>query len=82
MIVALINVNKVAAIDLTTMKVAHTLDVPRAPQEVLVRPDGAEAYVSCDASRQIAVIDVTGWKVKKLIDAGPGADGLAWAGGK
>jgi YVTN family beta-propeller protein len=82
LIVALINVNKVAAIDLNTMQVAHTLDVPRAPQEVLVRPDGAEAYVSCDASRQIAVIDVKDWKVKKLIDAGPGADGLAWAGGK
>jgi DNA-binding beta-propeller fold protein YncE len=80
LIVALSNVNKVCAIDLVTMKVAHTLDVPRAPQEVLVRPDGAEAYVSCDASRQIAVVDVKDWKVKKLIDAGPGADGLAWAG--
>jgi len=55
---------------------------PRAPQETLVRPDGAEAYVSCDASRQIAVIDTKEWKVKKLIDAGPGADGLAWAKGK
>jgi YVTN family beta-propeller protein len=79
LIVALSNVNKVVAIDLTTLKVAHTMDVPRAPQEVLVRPDGEEAYVSCDASRQIAVIDVKDWKVKKLIDAGPGADGLAWA---
>lgn len=79
LIVALSSVNKVAAIDLTTMKVAHTMDVPRAPQEVLIRPDGGEAYVSCDASRQIAVIDVKNWKVKQLIDAGPGADGLAWA---
>jgi DNA-binding beta-propeller fold protein YncE len=79
LIVALSNVNKVVAIDLTTLKVAHIMDVPRAPQEVLVRPDGEEAYVSCDASRQIAVIDVKDWKVKKLIDAGPGADGLAWA---
>ena len=82
LVIALIKVNQVAVIDLTTMKVAHTLDVPRAPQEVLVRPDGAEAYVSCDASRQIAVIDTKDWKVKKLIDAGAGADGLAWAKGK
>ncbi len=79
LIVALVSVNKVAAIDFATMKVMHTMDVPRAPQEVVVRPDGGEAYVSCDASRQIAVIDVKNWKVKKLIDAGPGADGLAWA---
>lgn len=79
LVIALPKMNQVAVIDLTTMKVAHTLNVPRSPQEVLVRPDGAEAYVSCDASRQIAVIDTKKWRVKKLIDAGSGADGLAWA---
>ena len=82
LVIALFKANQVAVIDLTTMKVAHTLDVPRAPQEVVVRPDGAEAYVSCDASHQVAVIDTKNWKVKKLIEAGPGADGLAWAQGK
>ena len=82
LVIALFRANKVAVIDLATMTVAHTLDMPRAPQEVLVRPDGAEAYVSCDASRQIAVIDTKEWKVKKMIEAGPGADGLAWASGK
>jgi YVTN family beta-propeller protein len=82
LVIAIPRANQVAVIDLATMKVAHTLDVPHAPQEVLVRPDGAEAYVSCDASKQIAVMDTKTWKVKKLIDAGPGADGLAWASGK
>jgi len=48
----------------------------------VVRPDGAEAYVSCDASRQVAVLDLKTWKVEKLIEAGPGADGLAWAKGR
>jgi DNA-binding beta-propeller fold protein YncE len=61
------------------MKVSRTIDVPKAPQEVLVRPDGAVAYVSCDASKQVAVLDLKEWKVQKLIDAGHGADGLAWA---
>jgi DNA-binding beta-propeller fold protein YncE len=28
---------------------------------------------------QIAVIDLANWKMKSLIDAGKGADGLAWA---
>jgi len=64
---------------LQSMKVARALDVPRAPQETLVRPDGGEAYVSCDFSKQIAVIDLKAWTVSKLIDAGAGADGLAWA---
>lgn len=79
LVIALPNRNKVGIIDLKTMAVTTTLDVPKAPQETLVRPDGEEAYVSCDSSKQIAVIDTKNWKVEKLIDAGPGADGLAWA---
>jgi len=55
------------------------LDGPKAPQEVVVRPDGRVAYVSCDSSRKVAVIDLEAQKVDKLIDAGPLADGLAWA---
>lgn len=79
LVVAVPKANKVAVVDLRSMEVAHTLDVPRAPQETLVRPDGGEAYVSCDASAKIAVIDTKDWTVRKLIDAGPSADGLAWA---
>ena len=70
----------VTVIDLSGMKLARTVDVPKSPQEVLVRPDGKVAYVSCTASRQVAEIDVRDWQVKRLIEAGPGADGLAWAG--
>jgi len=81
LVIALPNKNKVAIIDLKAMAVATTMDVPKAPQETLVRPDGEEAYVSCDSSKQIAVIDTKKWEVKKLIEAGPGADGLAWAKG-
>ena len=80
LIVAVPGKNKVVGVDLTTMKVAHEVEVPRAPQETLVRPDGAVAYISCDASKQVAVLDLKSWKVDKLIDAGAGADGLAWAG--
>jgi DNA-binding beta-propeller fold protein YncE len=52
--------------------------VPPAPQEVVIRPDGQFAYVSCDQSHQVAAIQINNWSVK-LIDAGRGADGLAWA---
>jgi hypothetical protein len=79
LIVAVPSANKVAAVDLAAMEVKHTFDVPKAPQEVLVRPDGAMAFISCDASAQVAALDLQQWKVEKLIDAGPGADGLAWA---
>ena len=72
--------NQVAVVDLGSMKVARTIDVPAEPQEVLVSPDGRAAYVSCDASKKVAVIRTSDWSLEKLIDAGPSADGLAWAG--
>ena len=79
LLVALININKVGVVDLQSMEVVRSLDVPKAPQEVLVRPDGGEAYVSCNASHQVAVLDLHNWRVARLIAAGAGADGLAWA---
>jgi YVTN family beta-propeller protein len=82
LVVAVRTANKVAIIDLATMKVAHEIDVPAAPQESLVRPDGQVAYVSCDASKKIVAIRTSDWTVEKMIDAGAGADGLAWAGSK
>jgi len=82
LVIAVPTVNKVAVVDLTSMRVLHLIDVPAAPQETLVRPDGKVAYVSCDASKKIAAIRTSDWTIEKLIDAGPGTDGLAWAGGK
>jgi YVTN family beta-propeller protein len=82
LVVALPSAKQVAVVDLKTMKVEHTIDVPAAPQEVLIRPDGKVAYVSCDASHEVAEIRTSDWGVARLIDAGPGADGLAWARAK
>jgi DNA-binding beta-propeller fold protein YncE len=79
LVIAVRKASKVAVVDLATMKVAHTIDVPAEPQEILISPDGRMAYASCDASHKVAAIRVSDWKVEKLIDAGQGADGLAWA---
>jgi len=78
LLIAIPSTNEVAVIDIPTMQVVKTIKVPSSPQEVLVRPDGKTAYVSCSASHQVAAIQIDNWSVK-LIDAGPGADGLAWA---
>jgi YVTN family beta-propeller protein len=79
LVIAVPDANKVAVVDLSAMKVAHTIDVPSSPQEVLVRPDGKVAYVSCLTSKKVAAISTADWNVEKLIEAGPGVDGLAWA---
>ena len=78
LLVALPEANAVAVIDLASLRVSKTISVPAAPQEVLVRPDGKLAYVSCDSSHQVAAIEIGDWSVK-LIGAGKGVDGLAWA---
>ena len=79
LLVAMPSISKVGVVDLSTLKVVRTIDVPRAPQEILVRPDGLVAYISCNASGKVAAIDLVKWEVQSLIDAGAGADGLAWA---
>lgn len=78
LLATIIKGNKAALVDLDSMQVTRTLDVPAVPQEVVVQSDGQAAYVSCDKSAQVAVLDLKDWKVSKLIDAGHGADGLAW----
>jgi DNA-binding beta-propeller fold protein YncE len=76
--IAIPSKNSVAFVDLKTMKVARSVEVAANPQETLVRPDGLVVYVSCIDTGQVAAITVKDWSVK-LIDAGKGADGLAWA---
>ena len=79
LLIALPLVHQLGVVDLTTLKVAHTIDLPVKPQEVLIAPGDKTAYVSIDQSGKVAVISLSDWKVEKIIDAGPGADGLAWA---
>jgi YVTN family beta-propeller protein len=78
LLVAVPAANAVAVVDIADMRVVRTIKVPPSPQEVLIRPDGRVAYVSCSASHQIAAIQISDGSVK-LIEAGSGADGLAWA---
>jgi len=79
LLVALPSINKMGVVDLGTLKVERTVDVCSSPHEILVRPDGQVAYVSCSGSHQVGAIDLKQWKVQSLIEAGNGADGLAWA---
>ncbi len=77
--VAIPALGSVAIVDLATLKVTRTIHLPGAPQEILVRPDGRLAYVSC-IDHKVAALDLASWTVAALIEAGKGADGLAWAG--
>ena len=78
LLVAIPATNQVAVVDLGSVQVARRIDVGPSPQEILIRPDGKVAYVSC-AGGKVAAIDLEKWNVQKLIVAGNYPDGLAWA---
>ncbi len=59
---------------------AHRFRCAADPVQILVRP--GVAYVSCTGDGKVAVLNLESWKVEKLIETGPGADGLAWVGKK
>jgi len=68
----------VAVIDIKTMTVARSVAVDRAPQEMLIRPDGKFAYVAGASVKKVSVIDLKQWKTVASIDVGNYPDGLAW----
>src|SRR5207247_1953365 len=51
LLVTLPSANQVAVVDLKSMQVARSIDVPSAPQEILVRPEIRVAFDSFDESR-------------------------------
>jgi YVTN family beta-propeller protein len=79
LLVTLPSLGQVAVVDISSMKVVRSVEVPKSPQEVLVRPDDQVAYVSCLESKKVAAINLKTWKVDQLIETGPEADGMAWA---
>ncbi len=78
---ALPDANEVAVVDLATMQASKSVRVCANPQEVLVRPDGKAAYVSCMSGDRVAEIDLASWTVARNIQTGKETDGLAWAAG-
>ena len=71
---------QLAVVDLGTLQVVHTLDIPGGGQgEILMRPDRKVAYVSQYPGHQVAEVDLSTWTVTRTIDVGQRADGMAWA---
>lgn len=67
----------IAVIDVHTFSIVRTIPAGGVPTEILMRPDGKVAYVSCGSD--VVAIDLARMEVTTHIKAGAGADGLAWA---
>jgi len=82
LVLALPGAKQMGVINLSSMKLEKTIDVPASPQEVLLSPDGKDVFVSCNTSGQVAEIDTAKWSVMQLLPAGIWVDGLAWSAAK
>jgi YVTN family beta-propeller protein len=82
LLITLPDQDKVAVFDMKAMQVVRSVSVGKYPQEILVRPDGKAAYVSCEKSNQVAEINLENWTLTRLIGTGKATDGLAWAAGQ
>lgn len=80
LLITLPDQDKVAVFDMKAMQVVRSVSVGKYPQEILVRPDGKAAYVSCEKSNQVAEINLENWTLTRLIATGKATDGLAWVG--
>lgn len=51
----------------------------QTPASLLFSPDGASLFVGAQRSGNVVEIESEGWSVKRVIEAGHGADGLAYS---
>jgi YVTN family beta-propeller protein len=75
---------QMAVIDTKTMKLVRNVDLPAMPQEILVRPDGGEVYISCRAEdpkdkESVAFVRTADWTVERTVATGYFPDGLSWS---
>ena len=70
-------VGAVAVIDAKTHVFVRSIQTGGVPTEILVRPDGKMAYVSC--GKNVVSIDLVTMEIAGTLNAGAGADGMAWA---
>jgi YVTN family beta-propeller protein len=79
LLVALLQASQVAVLDLKSLQVVHTIDVPAKPIEILITPRDDLAYVSYGGGGKIAAIRLSDWTVQRVFEAGRHVDSLAWA---
>ena len=70
--------NDVRVYDTASRKEVATVRVEGNPGGILVSPDGKRAFVACQGSNDVKVIDTATWTIAGRIPVGRGPDGLAF----
>jgi YVTN family beta-propeller protein len=69
---------ELAILDARTHKPVKRLKLGPYTEGILVRPDGAQAYVAVAGDNRVAILDLKTLEVSAHIETGAGPDGMAW----
>ncbi len=70
---------ELVVLDVATRKEVKRIPLGKAPEGILIAPDGLRAYVAVSGDNNIAVIDLNLLDVLERFGTGTGPDGMAWA---
>jgi YVTN family beta-propeller protein len=70
---------ELVVLDRPARKEIKRLKLGRAPEGILIVPDGSRAYVAVAGDNNVAIIDLKTLEVTGRIATGSGPDGMAWA---
>lgn len=70
---------ELVVLDRAARKEIIRIRIGRAPEGILMQPDGSRAYVALAHERTVVALDLKTWKVTQRIVTGTEPDGMAWA---
>jgi len=74
-----LNAGELVVLERETRKVLKRMALGKQLAGILVRPDGAVAYVAATGDNNVAVVDLKTLDLVNRISPGTGPDGMAWA---
>jgi YVTN family beta-propeller protein len=74
-----LDAGELVVLDAPGRKEIKRVALGKAPEGILIAPDGAHAYVAVNGDNHVAVVDLKTWQVVKKLSTGVGPDGMAWA---
>jgi YVTN family beta-propeller protein len=74
-----LDAGELLVLDTASKKEIKRLKMGRAPEGILIVPDGSRAYIGVAGDNHLAVVDLKTWEISGQIETGRGPDGMAWA---
>lgn len=73
-----LDAGELLVLDAASRKQVRRVKMGRAPEGILITPDGTRAYVGVAGENHVAIVDLKNWSIIGTITTGNGPDGMAW----